>query len=327
MRAAVINESHGLEIVFLPDPTPGPGEIVLKVKACGICGSDLKSIENTSSGYVMGHEFVGEIVAQGDEVQGWQQGQLVTALPIIGCGKCVYCLTGDVAHCKTSDRIGVDGSAGAFAEYVRVSSRETFALPSSFVSGEGALVEPLAVALHVIEAAEIKPGDDVLIIGAGPIGLAAVIWARHLGAREITVSDPMAGRRELASKLGADHVIDPAAEKLSGRYGVVLECVGIPGMIGTAIRAAALHGRVVVAGACQKPDTFVPMYAFMKELSLRFSIYYRRQNFAYTVAMLTAGRIDPRPLISSRVSLDELPGAFKALKQGAPDQCKVIVEP
>ncbi len=131
----------------------------------------------------------------------------------------------------------------------------------------------------------------------------------------------------MAKKLGADKGIDPAAEKLTGRYRVVVECVGIPGMIATAIRATALHGRIVVAGACQKPDTFIPMYAFMKELSIRFSIYYRRQDFAYTIAMLEAGRIDPRPLITGRVTLADLPEAFESLKQGANDHCKVLVEP
>ena len=164
-------------------------------------------------------------------------------------------------------------------------------------------------------------------MGAGPIGLASILWARHLGARKITVSDPIAQRRELAGKLGADRGIDPDAEKLTGRYQVVIECVGIPGMIGAAIRATTLHGRVVLTGACQKPDSFVPIFAHMKEASLRFSIYYRRQNFDYTVAMMASGRIDPRPLITGRVSLDELPTAFASLKRGAADQCKVLVEP
>ena len=188
-------------------------------------------------------------------------------------------------------------------------------------------MEPLAVALHAIEAANIKPGDDVLVIGAGPIGLAVIMWAKHLGVTEITVSDPVARRRELAEKLGANHVIDPDIEKLTGRYRVVLECVGIPGMVAAAIRATTLHGRIVIAGACQKLDTFIPMHAFMKELSLRFAIYYRRQDFAYTIAMLEAGRIDPRPLITRRVILDDLPDMFESLKQGTNDQCKVLVEP
>ena len=100
MRAAVINEAQSLEIVSLPDPSPGVGEMILKVKACGICGSDLKAIDTTPSGFVMGHEFAGEIVAIGNGVQGWREGQHVTALPVIGCGNCLFCITGDVAHCK-----------------------------------------------------------------------------------------------------------------------------------------------------------------------------------------------------------------------------------
>ncbi len=327
MRAAVVNESQKLEVVTLPEPVAEPGEFILKVEACGICGSDLKAIDSTPPGFVMGHEFSGEIVSLGKGVQGWREGQHVTALPVIGCGHCFSCSTDDVAHCKTVDTIGVAGSPGAFAEYIRVSAREAFLLPPGFSKGQGALVEPLAVALHAVKAAEIRPGDQVLIIGAGAIGLAVMMWARHLGASEITVSDPMAQRRDLAAKLGADHLIDPATEKITGRYRVVIECVGIPGMIATAIRAAALHGCVVFTGACQKPDTFVPIGAHMKELSMRFTIYYRRQDFRDTISAIEAGHIDPTPLITGRVSLDELPAVFASLKQGAADHCKVLVEP
>ena len=325
MRAAVVNEKLKLEITSLPDPTPGPEELVLKVKACGICGSDLKAIDTAQVGFVMGHEFSGEIVALGSKTRNWRAGQLVTALPVIGCGKCDYCITGDVAHCQTADMIGVTGSPGGFAEYVCVSARETFALPEGISLTEGALIEPLAVARHAIRS-EIKPGDDLLVIGAGPIGLAVIIWARNLGVSKITVSDPVAQRRHLAAKLGADHVIDPNTEKIPGCYQVVTECVGMPGMLADVIRSTALHGRVILLGACRKPDSFVPIFAHVKELSLRFSIYYRRQDFGSTIYMMKAGRIDPKPLISELISLDKLPETFEKLKNGGTDQCKVLVE-
>ncbi len=130
MRAAVLNESHRLEVAEVADPSPGPGELVLQVTACGICGSDLKLRPSMPAGLVMGHEFCGEIVATGaDTDPGWQVGRHVTALSLIGCGQCLACLAGEPAHCVQADMVGVGGSLGALAEYVRVDQRETIGLP------------------------------------------------------------------------------------------------------------------------------------------------------------------------------------------------------
>jgi (R,R)-butanediol dehydrogenase/meso-butanediol dehydrogenase/diacetyl reductase len=327
MRAAVVNESHGFDIVDVADPAPGPGELLLRVGACGICGSDLKAAANMRVGLVMGHEFAGEIVAVGRDVDGWREGQQVCALPLIGCGQCVPCLTGDIAHCARVDMIGVGGSSGAYAEFIRVSAGETFALPAGTTADVGALVEPLAVGLHAVERAALRPGDDVLVVGAGPVGLAVTLWARHLGAREIAVSDPVEHRRRAAASFGATAAVDPSAgPDAAATYDVVFECVGVPGMIGPCIKAAKVHGRVVVVGVCTKPDPIVPVVALMKELTIHFVVYYRRQDFAYTVAMLRDGRIDAAPMITDHVDLDAFPAAFEALKSPT-TQRKVLVHP
>src|SRR5258708_32135283 len=131
MQAAIITDEQGLGIVELPDPAPGPGDLVLKVTACGICGSDFKAVHGLPRGTVMGHEFCGEVVAVGRDLTGdWSEGRLATALPVFGCGRCGACLSGDVARCAAADLIGVGGSAGAFAQVVRVSGREALALPA-----------------------------------------------------------------------------------------------------------------------------------------------------------------------------------------------------
>jgi (R,R)-butanediol dehydrogenase / meso-butanediol dehydrogenase / diacetyl reductase len=326
MRAAVVNAEHGFDVVDVPDPTPGPGELLLQVTACGICGSDLKAAGSMPAGLVMGHEFCGEVVAVGAGVgERWRDGMAVAALPLIGCGACAPCHTGDVAHCATVDMVGVGGSSGAYAQYVRVSAREAFALPVG-LDELGALVEPLAVGLHAVARAALTPGDRVLVVGAGPVGLAVVLWARHLGAREVVASDPVAHRRAAAEGVGATRSVDPGTEELGGPYDVVFECVGVPGMIATAVGAAAVHGRVIVVGVCTKPDPFVPIVAVMKELAMHFVVYYRRQDFAYTVDMLRDGRIDVAPFVTQRVDLDGFPAAFEALKHPT-DQCKVLVLP
>jgi (R,R)-butanediol dehydrogenase/meso-butanediol dehydrogenase/diacetyl reductase len=326
MRAAVVNEDHRFDIVEVPDPSPGPGELLLQVAACGICGSDLKAVANMPAGLVMGHEFAGTVVATGRDTAGWREGTAVCALPLIGCGVCVACVNGDVAHCPTVDMVGVGGSSGGYSEFVRVSARESFALPEGVGTDLGALVEPLAVGLHAVERAQITPKDRVLVIGAGPVGLAVTLWARHFGARELVVSDPVAARRQAAAGFGATHTVDPTTGELGAPYDLVFECVGTVGMIAHAVGEAGLYGRVIVAGVCTKPDPFVPIVALMKELAMHFVVYYRRRDYAYVVDMLAQGRIDVAPFVTDRVTLDAFPAAFEALKTPS-TQCKVLVQP
>jgi (R,R)-butanediol dehydrogenase / meso-butanediol dehydrogenase / diacetyl reductase len=327
VRAAVVSATHGFDIVHAPDPTPGPDELVLRVEACGICGSDLKAVDRMPVGLVMGHEFCGSIVAAGWEVaDAWPIGAAATALPLIGCGVCLACLSGDVAHCGSVDAIGVGGSSGGYAEFVRVSARETHALPAGLPAGAGALVEPLSVGLNAVERAALRPGDSVLVVGAGPVGLAVIVWARLLGAGEIVVAEPVRDRREAAGRFGATGAVDPDTESIGGPYDVVFECVGVPGMINTCVAAAAVHGRVVIVGVCTKPDPFIPVVAVVKELTMLFTVYYQRRHFAHTIAVLGDGRINPDLFITDRVDLDGFPAAFAALKSPS-TQRKVLVQP
>ncbi len=326
MRAAVVTEQHGFDIVTVPDPTPGPGEMVLRVHACGICGSDLKAVDNMRAGLVMGHEFCGEVVALGAGVVGWSEGMRASALPLIGCGRCVSCITGDVAHCASVDMVGVGGSSGGYAELVRVAASESFVLPEAVAFELGALVEPLAVGLHAVERAMLGPVDDVLVVGAGPVGLAIAMWAHVAGARRVVVSDPVAHRRAAALRVGATQVANPDDGGPDGLFTAVFECVGTPGMIATCVSMTAVHGRLVVAGVCTKPDTFVPVLAMMKELAMHFVVYYRRQDFGVTIDLLAQGRLPIDAFITSQVDLDGFGAAFAALKHPT-DQCKVLVKP
>lgn len=337
MRAATFQGAgRPLALAEVADPTPGPGELVLRVSGCGICGSDLHlSAEPLlPAGTVFGHEFAGVIVAVGPNAGGWREGEAVCALPLFGCGACVACVTGDTHHCAAMRGTGLGAVAGAYAEYVRVSARETFRLPDDLAPWEGALVEPLAIGLHAVHGADLKAGDDVLIIGAGPIGLTTTLWARHSGAREVVVSDPVAHRRELAEALGATGTIDPSREEARTGFerlarrppNVIFECVGVPGLLQEIFAQAPPRCRVVVAGVCIRPDTIVPVVALMKELSVRFTIFYNRADFGRTLDMLRTGRIDPRPLITDVVDLAGLPGAFEALRTPT-TQCKVVVRP
>jgi (R,R)-butanediol dehydrogenase/meso-butanediol dehydrogenase/diacetyl reductase len=312
MRAAVLNQDHQLEVADVDDPTPGAGELVLQVTACGICGSDLKLRPSMRAGLVMGHEFCGEVVAKGaDTDPAWQVGRHVTALPIFGCGQCLACLAGEPAHCEQADLVGVGGSPGGFAEYVRVHQRETVALPDDLDPSLGALVEPLAVGLHAVERARIRSGDTVLVVGAGPVGLSVITWAARSGASELVVSDPSAVRREAAAQFGATRII---------------ECVGLPGMTDVCVSAANRHGHVVIAGVCTKPDPYVPLMAVMKELTMDFVVYYTRREFFAVSDALAHDAIDAGAFVTKRVGLEGADDAFTELIE-AKDQRKILVLP
>ncbi len=278
MKAALF-EAPGRPLVVadVPEPAPGPGELVLRVTACGICGSDLHLSEVRGgggmhalpAGAVMGHEFAGVVVAAGREVRDvWPIGARVTALPYVGCGTCPACLAG-VGRCARAVELGLGRLPGAYAEYVRVGARETLALPDAVSDVAGAMVEPLSVGLHAAHVARIERGESVLVIGAGPIGLAVAAWCRFFGARAVVVSDLVPARLERAARLGATACVDArdgdvigAVKRSTGaRPRVVFDCVGVPGSQQLAMDYAPTDGRIVVVGVCMAPDTILPVKA------------------------------------------------------------------
>ncbi len=337
MQAAVFHAAdRPLVIEEVPEPVPGPRDLVVEVKCCGICGTDLHAASlpgGLPPGSVMGHEFAGEVVEVGSEADGnFAAGDRVTAIPAIGCGHCRDCLAGDVMRCSEVEITGLGQVPGAYAQFVRVGSNEALRLPEGVDFRLGALVEPLAVGLHAVKAAGLAPGQEVLVLGAGPIGLAVTLWARFFGARSILVSEPAEGRRAMASALGASEVLAGAeaaapalAERPGGGVDVIFECVGVPGLLAESVNLAAARSKVVVAGVCAQPDSFVPALAVIKELQFQFVLGYHKSDFGLTLDMLASGRIDPWPMVTDRVGLADLPGAFEALKNPA-DQCKVLVE-
>lgn len=335
MRAAVLPEvGQALVVQEVPDPSPGEGEVVLEVLAAGICGSDLHLSDSFAPpGTVLGHEYSGRVVEIGAGVSRDLIGTSVAGYPLVGCGSCAWCRTGLTARCSAYELNGLQRQ-GAYAEYLRASATQLEPLPSTLDASAGALVEPFAVALHALDRAQLRPAEPVLVLGAGPVGLAVALWARTLGSSAVVVSDPAAGRRELALSMGATAVVDPTTQDVAEAFAdttgqpprVVVECVGVPGLIGQAVSAAGHDARVVVVGVCMAPDTFYPLDALNREVDLSFVLYYRREDFGRVVRAMDSGQLDAGPLVTDVVSLDDAPARFAALKQPS-NEGKVQIEP
>ncbi|MDA1099474.1 MAG: alcohol dehydrogenase catalytic domain-containing protein [Proteobacteria bacterium] len=345
MRAAVF-EAPGRPLVVadVDAPQPEPTDLLVKVKSCGICGTDLHLSAVTdrsggmaplSRGAIMGHEFCGEVVEVGCHAPGdWHEGDRICALPYIACGRCLDCLAGRGHRCQSVQFGGMGKLGGAYADYVRVGGAEALALPNGVDYRRGALVEPLAVGLHAVRAANLRPGDAALIVGGGPIGLAVALWCRFFGARHVVVSDLLSGRLGKAAAMGATNGIDASKENVIGRYkqiagrrpDVVFDCVGVPGSQQLAMDYAPLNGRLIVAGVCMRPDNVMPVKAITKELSVRYVYMYERRDFELTLEMLDTGRIDGSAMITDVVGFEAFSAAFEGLKTPS-DQCKILLEP
>ncbi len=343
MLAAIFDQAgRPLRVAEVARPEPAAHQVVIEVAACGICGSDLHATAHDDGiarrGGVLGHEVTGTIHKLGSDVSGWAVGDRVYVMPVGSCGVCPRCLLDQPERCPHQVTFGAladDQPDGAYADYLACSASDLIAVPDGVPMDVAALTEPLATGLLCIARAQLQIGDRVLVVGAGPIGLAAVLFARFFGARRIAVSDLVPYRLDLADRLGATDVINGGAvadvrtefiDRVGAPPDVVVEAVGRPGLLNEAIRLVADGGRVVTGGVCMEPDSFDHLSAYAREPSIMTARTYTKQQNRFILEMVAAGRIDPSPLISHRVSLQDLPGAFEALRHPT-DECKVIVTP
>lgn len=320
MKSSVFYSKHTMKIEERPIPEPGVNDVIINVKACGICGTDVhiyegdKGSADVTKPTVLGHEFSGIITAVGSGVSRLKVGDRVTVDPNWYCGNCTPCRDGVVHYCENMLSYGVTLDGG-FAEYCAVNEKVVYKLGEHTTYEQGAMVEPLGCCLHGIDMCEIKAGDKVVVIGGGMIGLIMVQLARLEGASKVALLEPVAGKREVGMKMGADVCIDPLttdanqALKAAGfdRVNVVIECVGHPKTIEQAIAIAGYKSIVMMFGLT-KPDETIPVKPFelfKKEIVLKSS-FINPCTHQRALDLIDSGRIDVSTMIYDVCGLGEL---------------------
>jgi len=336
----VVTRAGLVGVEELDEPVPGPGQVLVAPIACGICGSDVHLVESQAAmpelvpPIVLGHEFVGELLDFGPNTERrLPLGSIVTSIPYLdtAAGPQLIGLTPDVI--------------GGLAERMALQERRLLPVPEGAVAQHAALAEPLAVGVHAVAAADMQRGDVALVVGCGPVGLAVIASLKAAGHGPVVAADFSPGRRALAERIGADVVIDPKETSPYGAWSelagpalpssplmeveqrpntVVFECVGVPGMLATVMDSAVPHSRIIVVGVCIQPDTFTPMVATVKEVSIRYVFAYRPAEFARALQWIVNGTVDVGPFITATRGFDEVAKAFADLRQ--PEvHCKILL--
>lgn len=331
---AVLLGADGVEhLGDIPDPTPAPDEVVLRVDYCGICGSDLHAQQQGfSAGVALGHEFAGVIEEVGREVAGFAVGDRVCVNPNGDwCGRCGFCRAGQFNLCTELFRTAVGVARhGGMAPFTAVPATVLHRLPESVSTRQGAWVEPLATALRGVRRSGIGMGDAAFVSGAGPIGLLVIALLRSMGAGRITVFEPSAARGAKAVAMGADDVMDPLTtdpgavfEDPSAAPAFGFEASGVPAAIESSLRVLRPRGVLTVTGVAPRPPYYQAPDLVFKEITIRGSFIYE-QEFGMAIDLLARGALDIDPLISRVQPIGAGPQAFADLR-GATDVVKVLL--
>jgi len=338
MRAALMERGR-IWVDTVPEPVPQQGEVLVKTLACGICGSDLHAARHTEAfvttsreaggafklttfdPVVLGHEFCAEIVDYGPATP--------PDLPV-GTRVCSVPMLGRAAPLAVGYSAEIPGG---FAEYMVLSRALLLPVPTGTPVTSAALTEPMAVGLHAVNKARLQEGDAALVLGCGPVGLAVITALKQRGVAPIHAADYSPRRRELALAQGAHTVVDPraaspyaAAPLRRAGQAVIFECIGVPGIIDQIFVGAPANTRIVVVGVCLEMDHSRPLIAVNKELSVQYVLGYTLDEFAATLTHIADGSLDVARLVTARIGLDEVAGAFEQL-QDPERHAKILVEP
>jgi 2-desacetyl-2-hydroxyethyl bacteriochlorophyllide A dehydrogenase len=339
MRAAVYQGKRDLRVENVERRHPGPGEVEIKVEACGVCGTDLHIYEGAEGAAkcepptILGHEFSGTVCEVGAGVTSVKPGDRVCVDPNDMCGGCYYCRIGKAHFCENMIGIGTTVNGG-FAEYCTVREKQVYKLGNSLSFEEGAMAEPIACCLHGMDLTGVKTGDTVMIIGGGTIGLIMLQLAKLSGASTLMVVEPVESKRQMALKLGADIVIDPMSQDVEAvceangikSIDAVIECVGKKATMENAVKYASKGGTVMMFGltdpACEIP--LMPFDVFKREITIKAS-FINPYTQKRAVSLLESGKVNVKDLITDVVSLSDINKVFE--DNSYRSRGKIIIKP
>jgi len=343
MKSLLLTAYNHLELTDMPVPAVGAGDVLVRVEACGICGSDVHGLDGSTGRrippIVMGHEAAGTVEAVGSGVTRFAKGDRVTFDSTVYCGACPYCKAGQINLCDNREVIGVsEGNYrrhGAFAEYVVIPDRIMYPLPADFPFEEAAMLEAVSVAMHGVKVTPITGGETALVIGAGMIGLLTLQAAKAAGCARVFISDVDETRLKLARQVGADEVLHSAGAELlaeikrltNGRgVDVVLEAVGLNQTVGSAIDCVRKAGTVTLIGNVSPEVTLPLQKVVVKQIKLQGSCA-SSGEYPEAIELIAAGKIKVKPLITAVASLEEGPRWFDRLHSREPNLMKIVLSP
>ncbi len=343
MQAMLLTQYMHLEMVEMPEPAIGADDVLVRVRACGICGSDVHGLDGSTGRrippLVMGHEAAGEVVECGANVTDLQAGERVTFDSTVYCGRCFFCARGEVNLCDNREVLGVSPGPyrrhGAFAEYVAVPRRILYRLPDNLSYEQAALIEAVSVAVHGVNLTPVVLGDTAVVVGSGMIGLLAIQAVKHAGASRVVAVDPDEGRLKVALELGATDAVNPkqtdAAEAVRAMTGgrgaaVAIECVGATEPVQTAIASVRKGGAVTLVGNIQ-PEIALPLQSVVtRQIRVQGSCA-SNGEYPASIELMSAGAIRVDAMISAVAPLAEGPGWFERLYRHEPGLMKVVLRP
>jgi L-iditol 2-dehydrogenase len=343
MRALQLSAYKQLDLVSLPAPQPAADELLIRIKACGICGSDVHGFDGSTGRrippIVMGHEASGIVESVGSAVTGFNPGDHVTFDSTVYCGECFFCQRGQVNLCDRREVVGVSTPLfrrmGAFAEYVTVPARIAYRLPDDFPFAHAAMIEAVSVAVHAVSLTPIEPGDTVVVVGAGMIGLLTLQAVRQTGASRVFVVDVDDTRLSLAQKLGATQTFNSRSMQVvheirrltEGRGAdAALECVGITDAIKLAVESVRKGGSVTLVGNVAPTIELGLQSAVSRQIRLQGSCA-SNGEYPECIALMSSGQIRVEPLISAVAPLTDGAAWFERLYKREPGLLKVVLEP
>lgn len=342
MQVGLVTGRRQVELVEMPEPAPAPDKAVVQIDYCGICGTDVHAYLSGEpyNPAICGHEWTGQVSAAGPGVTNVKEGDRVAIGLASACGQCPTCRRGDASHCETvfASAIGASPLAaphGGFASAIAFEAARLYGIDAAMSEEDAAMLEPVTVAVHAVRRTDLRLGDTVVIIGAGPIGLLVLQAARAAGAGHTVLVEPEPARRHLGSTLGADTLIDPLTENADeviqaqlGQSGadVVFECAGIPRTIQDAVNLVRRGGVVSLVGLPNLPAEINAGSWLVKEVRLTSSLAYLHEEFEMAKGLVADGRIRCEPLHTGTVDLAGLAGAFADLAEH-PNDIKILLDP